>query len=118
MTYIRREIPIVDVATALGIRIAGRNAAHCWRDGHKNGDRTPSLSLHRNRAKCFVCDADSLSTIDLVIKREQCSLHEAVAWICADDGQSKRLPRTEKLSRPERAGGLRQLVFLHSHLKT
>ena len=65
------------------IRVAGRNTAHCWRDGHRNGDRSPSLSLHRNRARCFVCDADSLSTIDLVIAYRECSLREATAWICA-----------------------------------
>jgi len=29
-----------------GIRIAGRNVAHCWRVGaHQNGDRTASLSF-------------------------------------------------------------------------
>src|SRR5208283_841462 len=101
MTFIRRQIPIVDVATALGIRVAGRNAAHCWRDGHKNGDRTPSLSLHRNRAKCFVCDGDSLSTIDLVIRHQKCSLHEAVAWICGR-WTVPTIAKNQKLSRPER----------------
>jgi hypothetical protein len=101
MTFIRREIRILDVAVALGIRIAGRNTAHCWRDGHKNGDRTPSLSLHRNRAKCFVCDVDSLSVIDLVLKHQECSLHEAVAWICGR-WTVPTIAKNRKLSRPER----------------
>lgn len=102
MSYIRRRIPIVDVATSLGIRIAGQKAAHCWRDGaHQNGDRTPSLSFHRNRAKCFVCDADSLSPIDLVMKYQECSLPEAAAWI---SGRWKvpTIAKNKKLSRPER----------------
>jgi hypothetical protein len=106
MTYIRRSIPISDVATALGIRVAGRNAAHCWRvESHQNGDRTPSLSFHRNRAKCHGCDTDSMSTIDLVIKHEEfepgSALREATAWICAR-WTVPTIAKNTKLSRPER----------------
>jgi hypothetical protein len=102
MSYIRRKIPIVDVATSLGIRVAGRNAAHCWRAGaHQNGDRTPSMSFHRNRAKCHVCDADAMSVIDLVIKYRECSLHEATDWICAH-WTVPTIAKNQKLWRPER----------------
>jgi hypothetical protein len=102
MAFIRREIPIIDVATSLGIRVAGRNVAHCWRVGaHRHGDQTPSVSFHRNRAKCHVCDVDALSPIDLVINYNDCSLHEAVAWIC-ERWTVPSIAKNKKLSRPER----------------
>lgn len=101
MKYINREIPIVDVATSLGIRVGGKSA-HCWRVGaHRSGDRSPSLSFHRNRAKCFVCDADSMSVIDLVLKHQACSLRHAIAWIC-ERWTVPTIAKHHKLSRPER----------------
>jgi hypothetical protein len=82
MSFIRNKVPILDVAKTLGLKTRGKSAAHCWRaDSHKNGDRTASISFHKNRAKCFVCDTRQLSTIDLVMAHEQCALPEAVAWI-------------------------------------
>jgi len=106
MAYIRHQIPIADVAIALGIRAAGRNAAHCWRVGsHQNGDRTPSLSFQHNRAKCHVCDAASMSVIDLVIKHEtfpeECALRRATDWICAR-WPVPTIAKNKKLFRPER----------------
>jgi hypothetical protein len=106
MNFIRRQVPIADVARALGIRVAGRNVAHCWRVGsHQNGDRTPSLSFYRNRAKCHGCDTDSMSTIDLVIKHQELdsrsALREATAWICAR-WPVPTIAKNTKLSRPER----------------
>jgi hypothetical protein len=106
MSYIRNQIPIVEVARALGIRTAGRNTAHCWRVGsHQNGDRTPSLSFFRNRAKCHGCDMDSMSVIDLVINHEEfepsSALREATEWICAR-WTVPTIAKNTKLSRPER----------------
>ena len=105
MRYIRREIPIADVARELGIRVSGRNAAHCWRDGHQNGDRTPSMSFRRNRARCHVCDADSMSVIDLVIKFQELDpsrgLKQATEWLCAR-WPVPTIAKSAKLSRPER----------------
>ena len=103
MTYIRREIPIADVARELGIRVAGRSAAHCWRVGaHQNGDRTPSMSFSkRNRAKCHVCDVDPKSPIDLVIAYQECSLKEAVTWLCAH-WPVPTIAKNTKLARRER----------------
>lgn len=106
MNFIRHEIPIADVARELGIRVAGRNAAHCWRVGaHQNGDRTPSLSFRRNRAKCYVCDVDSMSVIDLVIKHQEFEpsrgLREATDWICAH-WTVPTIAKNAKLSRPQR----------------
>lgn len=105
MNFIRREIPIADVAKELGIRVAGRTA-HCWRVGaHQNGDRSPSLSFSRNRAKCHVCDVDSMSTIDLVIKYQELepstALSQATDWICAH-WTVPTIAKNAKLSRPER----------------
>lgn len=103
MTFIRREIPIADVARELGIRVTGRNAAHCWRVGaHQNGDRAPSISFSkRNRAKCFVCDVDSKSPIDLVMIYQECSLKEAVEWLCAR-WTIPSIAKNTKLARRER----------------
>jgi hypothetical protein len=102
MNYIRRKIPIADVAKELGIRVAGRTAAHCWRSGHQNGDRTPSMSFSkRNRAKCYVCDVDSKSPIDLVIAYQECSLKEAVDWLCVR-WTIPTIAKNTKLSRRER----------------
>lgn len=88
MKYIRHEIPIADVARELGIRVETSNSAHCWRVGaHQNGDRTASMSFRRNRARCHVCDPDSMSVIELVIRYQELDptrgLKEATEWICA-----------------------------------
>jgi hypothetical protein len=102
MNFMRREISIFDVAAALGIRTAGRSAAHCWRVGqHQNGDRSASVSLFRNRAKCHVCDARGLSTIDLVMVYLGCTLADAVAWITARF-EVPVVAREAKVRRPER----------------
>jgi hypothetical protein len=103
MTFIRREIPIADVARELGIRVAGSNAAHCWRVGaHQNGDRTPSMGFNkRNRARCYVCDAGAMSVIDLVIAYKECSLKEATAWFCAR-WPVPTIAKNTKLARRER----------------
>jgi hypothetical protein len=102
MNYIRREVPVIDVAKGLDLRIAGKNSAHCWRlERHRHGDRTPSLSFYRNRAKCHVCDPRALSTIDLVMVHENCSLPQAVTWICAR-WEVPLIPKHAKLVRTER----------------
>lgn len=83
--YIRRSVPIRDVASQLGLRING-NMVHCWRaENHQHGDRTPSVGLkqRRNFAMCFVCDHRSLSTIDLVMSVLGLNLLAAVQWITA-----------------------------------
>jgi len=102
MKYIRQEVPINEVAQALGLRIRGRNLTHCWRiENHKNGDRTPSLSFHKNRAKCFVCDLHPLSTLDLVSLHENCGLDEAAKWF-RGRRYVPEIPPNTKLRRPER----------------
>lgn len=59
---------------------------HCWRpERHQNGDRTASVGLHqrRNVAKCFVCDARALSTIDLVMSVLGLDFRAAMQWIAS-----------------------------------
>jgi hypothetical protein len=102
MDFMRRKISIFDVATALGIRTAGRSAAHCWRvEQHQNGDRSPSVSLFKNRAKCHVCDARGLSVIDLVMTYHGCNLADAVVWI-TDRFDVPVIAKEAKVRRPER----------------
>jgi hypothetical protein len=101
LNYIRRDIPIFDVAKGLGIKLAGKNTARCWRDAHQNGDRTPSISFHKNCAKCHVCDVGLLSTVDLVMMHENCDFAQAVRWITAR-WDVPALPPNTKLRRPQR----------------
>lgn len=102
MEFIRSKIRIADVATGLGLKLSGRNAAHCWRtERHQNGDRTASISFRRNKATCYVCDARPLSTLDLVIAHEGFGLLDATCWICAR-WNVPNLAKGKKLIRSER----------------
>jgi DNA-binding transcriptional ArsR family regulator len=80
--YIRKLLPIQDVARELGLSINGRQA-HCWRlEAHRNGDRKPSIWFNKkNRARCEVCDSRPLSTIDLVMLVKHVDVATAVNWI-------------------------------------
>jgi hypothetical protein len=76
--YIRRHIPITEIARELDIEIFG-SRARCWRPrAHQNGDRTPSVSFYRNRFKCHCCDERSGSVIDLVVSVVGCDLRGAL----------------------------------------
>jgi hypothetical protein len=82
--FIRYEIPILDVARALGIRVGQHYRARCWRaENHRNGDANPSLSFQvkKNRGICFVCDSHTWSNIDLVMLHLSCDRKQAVKWI-------------------------------------
>jgi hypothetical protein len=57
---------------------------HCWRpENHHHDDRTASVGLQQrqNFARCFVCDARSLSTIDLVMSVRGLVFQAALQWI-------------------------------------
>lgn len=82
--FIRKNVPIVEVAKKLNLDVVGKSAARCWRpDAHQNRDRSPSIGFDRekNRAKCFVCDARAMSNLDLVMAVLNCSLREAAIWM-------------------------------------
>ena len=84
--YIRRKIPIADVARELGMRISGYRA-HCWRtEYHRNDDANPSISFRKqqNSGRCFVCDPNTWSNIDLVMRYRGCNLRQAASWIAAN----------------------------------
>ena len=62
------------------------------------------MSIRRNRLRCHVCDVDSMSVIDLVIKFQELSngaLKAATDWICSHWTVPK-IAKNTKLSRPER----------------
>jgi len=47
LKYINRNVPIIDVARALGLDVGASNI-RCWRpELHQNGDRTPRLGFVR-----------------------------------------------------------------------
>ena len=81
LDYIRRRIPVTDVARELGLCVRGLSA-NCWRtDAHQHGDRSPSLYFTRkNRWRCAVCDSRTMSNLDLVQAVLGCNLRQAVAW--------------------------------------
>lgn len=85
LAWIRRNVPIQDVARDLDLRVI-HNRARCWRaENHANADQDPSIRFlcRSNRARCFVCDLrGGFSNIDLVIGVLGCDLPTAVAWIC------------------------------------
>lgn len=86
LDFIRKSIPIQDVAVALGLQLSGRYRVHCWRvDAHRNGDANASVSFQRkkNRGRCWVCDTvGGWSNIDLVMMILACDFPAAVIWIC------------------------------------
>lgn len=92
--FIKKHVPIADVARALDIRVLG-NAAHCWRpESHEHGDRTPSVWFSRksNKGKCMVCDRFTWSNIDLVQSVIGCDTAAAVNWI-AERFNVPRIPK-------------------------
>jgi hypothetical protein len=84
ISWMKKHIPILGVARALGLTIR-RGKAKCWRvRNHRHGDADPSLSFFekRNRCRCFVCDMrGGHSNIDLVMGVLDCDLGSAVQWI-------------------------------------
>jgi hypothetical protein len=86
LQYIKKRLPIADVARALDLRVANATTAHCWRvENHEHGDRTPSLWFSRrsNKAKCYVCDRFCFSNLDLVQFIRGGSTAEAINWIAS-----------------------------------
>jgi hypothetical protein len=84
IAWIKKNVPILEVGKALGLRIRHRRAK-CWRpENHTHGDAEPSLHFHekKNRVRCFVCDMrGGHSNIDLVMGVLSLNVGEAVRWI-------------------------------------
>lgn len=79
--FVRREIPISEVAARLGLKGTGRYL-FCWREGHAKRDRRPSVGIHvkSNSVRCFQCDARNLSPVDLVQDVLGISVGAAFRW--------------------------------------
>lgn len=84
IAWIKKNVRILGVGRALGLRIRHRRTK-CWRpENHTHGDAEPSLYFHekRNRVRCFVCDTrGGHSNIDLVIGTLGVDFAQAVRWI-------------------------------------
>lgn len=84
IAWIRKNVPVLEVGKALGLRIRHRRAK-CWRpENHTHGDTDPSLHFHerKNRVRCFVCDMrGGHSNLDLVMGVLGVSVGDAVRWI-------------------------------------
>ena len=84
ISWIKKNVPVLEVAKALGMRIR-RHRAQCWRpENHTHGDAEPSLHFHekKNRVRCFVCDMrGGHSNVDLVMAILNLNVGDAVRWI-------------------------------------
>ena len=84
MRFINRELPIADVARALGLRFGGANMVHCWHpERHEHGDRTASVGIRasNNTVKCFGCDSKPMGPIDMVADVRGVGPADAALWI-------------------------------------
>jgi hypothetical protein len=122
LEFIKRHVPITNVARALDMCVIG-NRAHCWRPhSHQHGDRTPSVWFSRrsNKGKCFVCDHFTWSNVDLVQRVIGCSTAHAINWIAARFDVpriAKRRPTTNRIVAPGRVGcGSQVQDFMRSGL--
>jgi hypothetical protein len=84
IAWIKKNVPVLEVAKALGLRIR-HGRAKCWRpENHTHGDADPSLHFFErgNRVRCLVCDMrGGHSNIDLVMGVLGIPFGEAVRWI-------------------------------------
>ena len=84
ISWIKKNVPILEIAKALGLRIR-HHRTRCWRpENHAHGDTDPSLHLcaRRNRATCFVCDTrGGHSNVDLGRNILGIDVGPAVRWI-------------------------------------
>lgn len=84
IAWIKKNVPVLEVGKALGLRIRHRRAK-CWRpENHTHGDADPSLHFFErgNRVRCFVCDMrGGHSNVDLVMGVLNLNVGDAVRWI-------------------------------------
>lgn len=81
--WIRDNVPIREVACALGLELRGRMIRCPRKAAHKHGDANPSMNIgtKSNKAYCNVCDRKPLSNIDLVMLVTGVDIKGAVNWI-------------------------------------
>jgi len=78
-----KAIPITEVAQRLGLEVRNNRMRCFYPQNHAHGDRTPSisLSLERNRYRCWVCESVKGDAIDLVRQVQGCGFSEAIQWL-------------------------------------
>jgi hypothetical protein len=87
--YIRRELPMSEVAEKLGLDVRGRRV-RCPQDRA----HWARLWLRKNKVKCFTCGARACwSTIDLVMLALQVDIKAAIDWAAARFDVPKRRRR-------------------------
>jgi hypothetical protein len=104
--WINNQLPIADVAVALGCGQPLHGKLHCWHpERHKNGDRTPSVGIKKaaNRVKCFGCAGDSkyMSVIDFAKDYLGVDVRQAIRWL-AERFEIPRISRGKHLDEPDR----------------
>lgn len=107
MRFIHREVPIVNVARALDLRLDGASKIHCWHpDRHKNGDRTASVGIRttNNTVKCFGCGLGPIGPIDFVMDVLGLPAADAASWI-AEQFPVPTIPAGKRLAEPDRWRG-------------
>jgi len=105
LRYINRNVPIVEVARALDLRIGDNGNLHCWRPHlHQNGDRTASVGVRKknNTVKCFGCHIGPIGPVDLTMQVLGLkSVGKAALWI-AERFDVPIVPAGKHLVQPER----------------
>ncbi len=106
MRFINRELPVVDIARALSLRLDGASRIHCWHpERHKSGDQTASVGIRaaNNTLKCFGCDSRPMGPIDFVMDvLGMISAADAALWI-AGKFDVPAIPAGKRLEEPERS---------------
>ena len=83
--FIRRRIPIDEVAARLGLRGNGRYF-YCWRQVEQHGERRATVGVHvpSNTVRCFRCGPPSLAPVDLVMAVRGIDVGDAFRWFAQE----------------------------------
>ena len=76
-----KDIPILDIASRLGLEVDSDNKANCFMPGHKDTHRSLSFNIEKNFFHCFGCEENSGDTIKLVQNNFNCGFLEACNWL-------------------------------------
>ena len=95
---IKTHLSITDVLTHYGLRSDHNNRIKCpWHD-----DKTPSLQIYpsTNTWTCFSsnCKAGSGDAIDMIMKMERCTKHEALIKATEMTGGASSKPKEEEIN--------------------
>lgn len=86
--YIRRELPVSEVAVKLGLDVRGR-----WVRCPQDRAHWARIWLRKNTVKCFSCRCRPMTTIDLAVHVLQADVNQAIQWIAARFDVPKRRRR-------------------------